>query len=440
MGVVQKNKSILLSYEKFVLPRLLPFSISRILPFITTFILTVVLANKSISGLAIFGYIMSMFMVATTLLTMPLAIVGNFAAKSSSNEELSSLFTSGAVLSIGLSIAATVINLIIYQSIFKSSPLYDNNPNVDHSAYIYLAAVFLLGINTFLFTFLEAKDCQKKVAKAKAISSSLSVAYITISIYIYNTDSIIVAFSSFLVTEVSILFLLLVVTRSYSKSIDTGLLSLEHKKIKPAIIINILKVGMPIAAGLTIQKLVFFLLNERLSNINESFVAILSIFGSITTLLLIPIVSYSQANSLFVSTNSYKKYKLLTSIKFLSAVILGVLVIGYISSPYIFSLFNIKNIDSNTMENLFASIAIFVTARAFLAYTTSSLRGIHDTFIPQVCINFTLTAVFIPLIWTKPFNDASFEEVINVQSTLILICSSILFVRLYCKFKGKKNA
>lgn len=420
-------------YNRYIVERIFPFSISRLMPFISTACLTLFLARASFDGLSVFGYLMSVFMIVTTILLMPLMVVGNLIAGKKKTLVLRTYLYTGIMLAFFLGAISMSINYAILDTIVPFNSFSGvRKEQIRLSANIYLSSTIIMGVNTFLFTYMEAVGQQRNVSISKTISSVSSVVFIITTLGVLESECpLIYAMGSFLLSEVILVILLagsLFLSKSKKHLIQCQPFNyLQYKAAR-----EVMRLGLPIGIGMGIQKIVYYLLNERLLSIDMQYVALLSVFSSITALLLIPIGAFSQANSLYISRkNGNCLYSFVPSLAGWSSLTGSILILGWLSFPYLLSLFGAEIPGSeNKLKLLWAFMALTISS-GFLTFATSALRGVHDTLVPQVAINCVMIGLFIPLIWSGLFVKASFTSFIYVQSSFLLLCGAALVIRYY---------
>lgn len=83
-------------YFKNIRSRIIPFITSRVVPFAGFTLITVMIARLNYPELGTFTYLTAMFSLPVVLMSMPLAMVGNFSAASKkTGESGSEIFLSG---------------------------------------------------------------------------------------------------------------------------------------------------------------------------------------------------------------------------------------------------------------------------------------------------------------------------------------------------------
>ncbi|MBF8224528.1 hypothetical protein [Halomonas sp. 328] len=439
MGIAGGRERLLKGdYLQFILPKIVPYTVSRAAPFLSTVSVTLFLANVDFSSLSVFGYLLSIFVIASTVLTMSLAMVGNVSI--SSNNSASGqqvLLMSSLALAMILVPLSILSNYIIYDVFVDVSGFSDGMVETAETAvFVYLLGTFFSGVGLPIFYFLEARGKQKSLYKVKVISLFITLAML--SYYFIGTpvEPLVWAFICMLVADV--FFLLSMLCILFSKRGECFDFRGFNFDVKVAQKIFLL--GWPVAVGLAVQKGLYYLINERALSINADYVGLLSIFGSLATFFLIPIISFAQANSLYVSKQraaGCSIVKLGESSLVLLSVITVSCALCAISFPFLFEVFNLRGAALVPGSLFLISLFLFIFSSGLLTFLTSALRGLEDTLTPQLVINCIMMVVFVPVVWLSAFDQAEFQTIVNLQSLFLMACALILAARYIRATKGE---
>lgn len=200
---------------------------------------------------------------------------------------------------------------------------------------------------------------------------------------------------------------------------------------------NILTLGLPIALGLAGQKLYFYLLNEKLAMVLPALLAQLSVCMSGLGLLMIPIIAYCQAHSLYVS--SYRQNRSILYLKGLLGVCgLVVLLLSLLSvtGKFIFYWLGSNIIPFDGMT--FITLACLLGSGSVLSLSTSHLRGLRDTLAPQMMMNIIMLSILIPIIYFVRVNEPDVHFYLRLQSAGLL--AGFLFLQLRIRQMQLKKA
>ncbi|WP_027710543.1 hypothetical protein [Dickeya chrysanthemi] len=410
------NNDYFLNFYK----KIFPFCTSRFSPYIGFMIITIVMARYNREELAVFSYFTAFFALPVTILSMPLAMIGNLVVSGQRDGESGgAIFLSGIPLGIVLSISGFFISWVI-GALFLNS--YDKE-----SYQIYIYCVPLLIFNNYLFFFIESFLSSGFIAKIKVFFSLISSFFIALIAFYLNDIKAIYVFVSFLFMEVSFLFFYVGII--FYKKINWNVKDVNYKRTSSQLI----KFGSPIAIGLAGQKLVYFLLTQRLMGINPLHVSDLSVVMSVVGLIGIPVGAFSQIHSLFVSerklSEQYNLFKV--GVFFILSICFIIMLLFSIFGKEILMLYGNNPLLNNT--TVYVSIFLLFITSSYMQLGMSHLRAINDTLIPQGIANIVLIIFFLPIIWMPSFNNMAVSGFIIVQSSCLFIICVFLFFRV----KGK---
>ncbi|UJR52618.1 hypothetical protein [Dickeya zeae] len=410
------NNDYILNFYK----KIFPFCVSRFAPYIGFMIITIVMARYNREELAIFSYFTAMFALPITILSMPLAMIGNLVTSGQRDGKSGgAIFLSGMPLAIILSISGFFISWGIGKFFLN---LYDKE-----SYLVYICCVPFLIFNNYLFFFIESFISSGFIAKVKLFLSLLSSLLISLISFYLNDMKAVYVFWSFLFIEVSFFFFYGGII--LYKKIDFKLKDLNYKRTTSQLI----NFGSPIAIGLAGQKLVYFLLTQRLMGINPLYVSDLSVIMSVIGLISIPVGAFSQIHSLFVSERKFpEQYGFFKIGLFLILLIcLFIMLLLSFFMKEVMMLYGNGALLNNT--SVYISIFLLFITSSYMQLGMSHLRAINDTLIPQGVANIVLIILFLPIIWMPSFSSMNVPSFIIVQAACLFIICLFLFLRVKSK-------
>ncbi|WP_459607242.1 hypothetical protein [Dickeya oryzae] len=190
------NNDYILNFYK----KIFPFCVSRFSPYIGFMIITIVMARYNREELAIFSYFTAMFALPITILSMPLAMIGNLVTSGQRDGKSGgAIFLSGMPLAIILSMSGFFISWGIGKFFLN---FYDKE-----SYLVYICCVPFLIFNNYLFFFIESFISSGFIAKVKLFLSLLSSLLISlISFYLNDMKAVYVFWSFFIYRSLIFLF------------------------------------------------------------------------------------------------------------------------------------------------------------------------------------------------------------------------------------------
>ena len=401
-------------YERFMRRSLVPLTISRVMPYFGITFLLALVAHKHASDLALISYVLAIFSVVAVMLSMSLGATGNLIAEHSDDiQEKTYLFRGGFSISLIMAAVSLLIGFAILAWIADFPGAQMNVNKVRALAAIYIGAIPVLVINTFLQFFHEANGDARVCSIIRSGATVCSGLYLGLAFYAAGTESFIYwAVGYFLFGEV--LLLLCLLRLSWRRNFDFYPMYCTRTTQ------SIIRLGFPIAFGLAGQKLYFYLLNEKLATEASAQVAQLSVYMSVVGLFMIPVIAYCQAHSLYISRHaeqrlaSYVKGQLGLSI--LIVLLLGVLsVVG--RSLFFWLGETIVTFD----RGAFISVSCLLASGSVLSLSTSHLRGLRDTLAPQLMMNMVMLSVLIPIIYFANVGSADIHFYLRLQSAGLLV-------------------
>ena len=412
-------------YEKHMRSFLLPLVVSRIIPYCGIAFLLALAAHNLASDVALIAYILAFFSVLSVMVSMPLAGIGNLIAEHSEDpDDKKKLFSGGLGAALTMAAMAILFSCLLLAIILLLPGAQMDVNKVYTLALIYSAAVPLLVINTFLHFFHEASGDARACSIIKA--GTTLVACIGIFFVYSVSESNINAFvywamGYFLFGEV----LLLVCLMGLSWRRALSFVPVYCKRTA----CNIKCIGLPIALGLGGQKLYFYLLNEKLAAVASALVAQLSIYMSVVGLLMIPVVAYCQAHSLYVSKyvsqcpRSYVKGQ--AGLLCVVVIMLCVLLLGG-SSLFFWLGGQIIIFDREAI----ITVTALLVSSAVLSLSAAHLRGLRDTLAPQLVMNVLMLSVLVPIIYFAGVGYNNIHFYLRLQSAGLFTGFVVLQLRI----------
>ncbi|VVO16745.1 hypothetical protein [Pseudomonas fluorescens] len=415
-----------MNYSQAVKKSLPAFIMARLTPTIGISIVFLLMAHKSAEDLPVFSYVLAAASVISAFCSIILAMIGNRAASlAHSPSAQRDLFTGGFTLALFIAALTSLACLSATYFILRTNGLQHLDREVFWTlSLIYIASTPLLVINNFLQLFLEATGKASSCANAKIVITTLCCTSLAVLFAIISSDEFkYYAMSYFLSAEFLTLLLLTKLTNG-----ERYCSFILAKKTS----CYFLRTGIPIAAGLSGQKIYFYLLTERLARIDAQLVAQLSIFMTVIGILIIPSLAISQIHSLQVSRQvkqSAQCYRAgltwVISIMVLSGVIL------YFCGEYAFLAIG-GSVTDYSMK-LYYTLVICLTSSSLLSLAFAHLRARSEIFIPQLLINTIMLAVLTPALYNLNLNTPDMETFLLLQSAatfagFLLLCARIFFV------------
>ncbi|MFS2161667.1 hypothetical protein ACCD10_30640 [Pseudomonas sp. Pseusp122] len=410
-----------------IIKRSLPaFLGARLAPVLGISAVFLLVAHKNPTDLAIFSYVLAAASVISAFFSLILATTGNRAAALAQDHAAQrDLFAGGFTLALLIAALTAITCLCAMFFISGTSGARHLDTEVFWSlSLIYIASTPLLVINSFLQIFLEATGKAANCANRKILATvtcvgSLGLLFVGASAEAFKYW----AMAYFLISELLVLFLLIRLC-GHQRYCSSG----QARKLSGYFV----RTGVPVAAGMSGQKIYFYLLTERLLRIDTHLVAQLSVFMTLVGLLIIPSVALSQIHSLQVSQRIRQSKGFFAAgltwtlgIMLLSAVAL------YFLGEYLFFIAGGSIIDYS--RRLFLTLIVFLTCSALLSLAMAHLRARHETFVPQLVINTLMLAFLIPGLYHFQFIDPDVETFLLLQSAAVftgflLLCGRIFFI------------
>jgi hypothetical protein len=412
-----------ISYNQTIKKSLPAFTFSRLLPTLGISNVFLFMAHKSPDDLAVFAYVLAIASVISGFFSMILAMAGNKTASAAgSSSAQSAVFTGGLTFAVCLGPLVGLACLLATYSISKTG----GSQQMDIQVYwtlslIYIASTPLLVINGFLQFFLEAAGKASGYASVRASITLVCIVFISVLFGVIHRDAFkYCAMSYFFISELLTLICLI------RLSGNRHYFSWTHAKQHASYFI---RTGVPIAAGMSGQKLYFYLLTERLVRIDAHLVAELSVFMTVVGLLIIPAVALAQIHSLQVSRQieSSKEYFRAGFFWIFGGSMLMSLVI-YLAGEHIFPFIGGSVVDYS--PRLALTLIMFLVSSSLLSLAFAHLRALNETFAPQLLMNIIMLALLIPAIYAIEFDAPDLEDFLMLQSAAAFFGFLILTVRI----------
>lgn len=381
------------------------------------------MAHKSSDDLAVFAYVLAVASVISGFFTMILAMVGNKTASlAGSPSEQRDVFTGGLTLALCLGALACLTCLLVTYLISGADGTRQMNPQTFWTlSLIYIASTPLLVINSFLQLFLEATGKASGYANARSsitlcCSSLLAGLFVILS----SEDFTYGAMAYFFVTE--LLTLIFLIRLSGNQRYVSWTQAKEHSTY-------FLRTGIPIAAGMSGQKLYFYLLTERLARLDSHLVAELSVFMTVVGLLIIPSVAFAQVHSLQMSRHiECAKAYFRAGLAWLLGGSLLISVVVYFVGEYVFLFVGGAVIDYSA--RLALTLVMFLVSSSLLGLAFGHLRALSETLVPQLVINVIMLALLIPAIYAVEFDTPDLADFLMLQSAAAFLGFIVLGFRI----------
>jgi hypothetical protein len=412
-----------LNYNQSIKKSLPAFILGRMIPTLGISAVFLLMAHKSSDDLAVFAYVLAVASVISGFFTMILAMVGNKTASlAGSPSEQRDVFTGGLTLALCLGALACLTCLLVTYLISGADGTRQMNPQTFWTlSLIYIASTPLLVINSFLQLFLEATGKASGYANARSsITLCCSGLLAGLFVILSSEDFTYGAMAYFFVTE--LLTLIFLIRLSGNQRYVSWTQAKEHSAY-------FLRTGIPIAAGMSGQKLYFYLLTERLARLDAHLVAELSVFMTVVGLLIIPSVAFAQVHSLQVSRHiECAKAYFRAGLAWLLGGSLLISVVVYFVGEYVFLFVGGAVIDYSA--RLALTLVMFLVSSSLLGLAFGHLRALSETFVPQLVINVIMLALLIPAIYAVEFDAPDLADFLMLQSAAAFLGFIVLGFRI----------
>lgn len=402
------------SYTHAMRRTLVPLTTSRVMPYCGITFLLALTAHNRASDVALIAYVLAVFSVLSVVTSMSLGATGNLVAEYSADTPgRRRLFQGGFGVALAMALVALLVGSVLVSVVIYLPGAQMETSKIHTLALIYTAAIPLLVINTFLHFFHEASGDAAACSAIKSGSTALACVCLCIAYGTSGSDNFIYwAMGYFIFSEAVLLVCLL------------GLSWRRQLCFSPVYcrrtVQNIINLGLPIAFGLAGQKLYFYLLNEKLATLTFVLVAQLSVYMSVMGLLMIPVVAYCQAHSLYISghaeqrSGSYAKGQVGLGVGVV--LILCMLLWG---GPLLFCWLGGSIVTFD--RDAFVSMAFLLASSAILSLSTAHLRGLRDTLASQLVMNVLMLSVLVPIIYFAGLGSADIHFYLRLQSGGLLM-------------------
>lgn len=389
----------------------------------------VLLAHKAPEDLGMFSYTLALLSVISTVFPLVLATAGNKAASLIGQpSDLHDFFAGGFTLSliVGILTATTCLLAVQLASEVSGTQQWDGRDFWSISL-VYMMATPIIATNAFLQMFLEATGKATHFTLTKLKITLMCSMVLMLSYEYSDTDDFkYCAMLYFFLTELMTLLFLLKMSR------QQRYVSIRYGKIFAG---YFLRTGFPIAAGMSGQKIYFYLLMERLARIESSLVAELSVFMTITGILLIPSLALTQIHSFQVSqhlTQSSTFYR--SGLKWVIGTLLLTALVFTLIGEHVFQLVGDKTV--NYSGQMFMAVILFIATSSFLSLAVAHLRARGETLKPQLLVNIIMLGVLVPLLYALHLDRPGIETFLMFQSGAAAVAFLILNIRIVCLHKS----
>lgn len=412
-----------MSYRKTINKSLPAFISGRLIPTIGISAVFLLMAHKNAGDLAVFAYVLAVAAVISGFFSMILAMVGNRTASLAGNPSAqSAVFTGGLTLAMCVGALTCLACLLATYLISQTSGIQQMDRQTFWTlSLIYVASTPLLVINSFLQLFLEASGKASNYANARALTVLCCGGLLAgLFVIVSSEDFTYWAMSYFFVSElITLIFLIRL-------SGNQRYLSWTQAKADGP---YFLRTGIPIAAGMSGQKLYFYLLTERLARLDAHLVAQLSVFMTVVGLLIIPSVAFAQVHSLQVSrhiecANAYFR----AGLAWLLGGSMLISMVVYLAGEYVFLFIGGAVIDYSA--RLALTLIMFLVSSSLLGLAFGHLRALSETLVPQLVINVIMLALLIPAIYAIQFDTPDLADFLMLQSAAAFVGFLMLGMRI----------
>lgn len=413
-----------MSYNEHLKKNYAPILVSRTVPIIGVSLVFSILARNDSDGLAIFAYTLALFSIISAITSMCLSAAGNvIAAPSQDKHSSQATFSAGLFLSCTIAATATLLSIALASMISWFPGAQTLCPyTITYLALIYTACIPMAVINTFLHLFHEGAGNAAACAKTKTFATCAGIAFL-IPAWIYGEEHLLaIGMSYFVVIELITFLTLIIFSRARGLSIAP-----RYNARTTAILF---KLGLPVAIGLAGQKLYFYLLNERMAVLDTNLISQLSVFMTLSGLLLLPYVALGQAHSLYISKTLLDRHHsywmglswlcLITLIFATVGVLLGEWLLEFVGGSVL--------VPSGT---LFITLLLFLFSNGLLSLAMGHLRGAGDTLTPQIAVNVMIFSTLIPVVYLMTPQVVDVAWYMNIQSIALLCVSLGLGLRIW---------
>lgn len=382
-----------MNYSRSIKSSLPSLILSRLMALTGISLVLALVAHKAPEDLGMFSYILALLSVISTVLPLLLATAGNQAASLLERPaELDKFFSGGFTLSLLVGALTTISCLFVAHSVLATSGVQHWDKRTFWLiCLIYTLATPLIATNSFLQMFFEATGKAKWVASTKLKTTLACSTLITLSYYYSNTVNFtLLAATYFPLSEASTLFLLIrpIHQQQY--------ISIQNAK---KTCYPLLKNGLPIAAGMSGQKIYFYLLMDRLARIDNVLNSKLSVFMTVAGLILIPSLALTQLHSFQVSQHpGYAKTFYRNGLAWTLGLLLvtAILVTAIGKRAFYIAGGDTLHYDAQLLYTLIA----FITSSSLLSLAVAHLRAKGETLAPQITINIIMLGLLAPLFYS----------------------------------------
>lgn len=414
-----------MTYIIYIGRHFLSMLVGRVMPMLGVTLMFVLLARNATFELASFAYVLASLSVVATIASMGLAAIGNLAAAASADgQDMQRLFSTGLFLAVTLAGIGTGVALL-----FSGwAPLLPGAQRLDPYllgalSLTYAACIPFTIINFFFQLFFEGTGSASFCAMLRTVSTCVGIGYLMCVFFIFDGRGF--AFSAmfyFFLVEGSSFFCFFV----FSRRNFFCTISIPSKENS----IRCLSISTPIAIGLAAQKIYFFMLNERLAQLDVSLVSQLSCFMNMAGLILVLYVAFGQTHSLYVSRVSRRH-----DVPYWPGVAGSAVISSFLF--LILSIFGDGLFDLMCGEVLpygrpiQYSLVFYLACSGFLTLAFAHLRALNDTQGPQLLVNTMMFLILLPCFYVFEPDAPDLAVYVNAQSAVLLAAALLLSIRIW---------
>ena len=420
-----------MNYSQSILKTLPSFILSRFISLGGISLVFVLVAHKTPEHLALFSYVVALLSVISTVLPLFLATAGNEAASLMAKPaDLHSFFSGGFTLSLLIGTLTAIVCTLSVQLATETSGVqqWDREAFWSLSA-LYILATPLIATNTFLYLFYESTGKANWVASIKLKTTLGCSGFLAGSFLLSNAENFkFYAMIYFPLIELSTLFFLT------STPYQRRLFSIRNAK---KIFEPLLRKGVPIAVGMSGQKIYFYLLMERLLRIDNTLPSALSVFMTVAGLSLVLPAALTQLHSFQVSRHlDLSKGFYRTGLIWMAGLLLATTVFFSVTGPFIFYIVGGEVTHYNVP--LFFTLIAFIFSNSFLSLAVAHLRARGETLLPQLVINIIMLGLLTPLLYSLEPSRFRVEIFLMLQSAATALGFLLLGVRIAHIHRGER--
>lgn len=412
-----------MSYSQTLKKSLPAFTFGRLTPTLGISVVFLLVAHNSTEDLAVFAYVLAAASVISAFFTFMLATVSNKVASLAHSPSVQrDVFAGGFTFALCLAVLTFLVCLLAMYALSRTVGVQQMGRQAFWTlSLIYVASTPLLVINVFLQFFSEATGKAASYASTKTLITVLCSGVLIVLFAATSGGHFKYwAMSYFPVSE--LLTLMFLIRLSGNQRYCSWALAKENGA-------HFLRTGIPVAVGMSGQKLYFYLLTERLARLDAQLVAQLSVFMTVVGLLIIPSVAFAQIHSLQVSRQiecSTQYFR--AGLGWLCGGLLLMSLLVFFFGNYVFLFIGGSVLESDT--RLVLTLISFLVSSAVLSLAFGHLRALSETLVPQLVMNVIMLALLIPAIYAIPFDAPELEDFLMLQSAAAFVGFIVLGFRI----------